>query len=368
MSGKVGGMGGVFINYRTGDGDWAATLIANCLSARFGRKNVFFASRSISLGEDFAKQILARVPKCDVLLAVIGLAWSTISDHEGRRRLEDRGDWVRREIALALEHGVRVVPILLDGAARLRESDLPKEIAALARCQYLRLDHRNDYHDTARLVRELSDVVLEQERRSPLVITAHTTSRADGGRWAVDSAISEVPRPDQLGWQEWQQWVRTNGTPVDCQLSVRVESVGRQAVILERLRFDVLDHAAPAGLVLVTAERTPHRVALEPRRFRVDLAPGATTTPRPTTGNGTDFPYTVSRHDPEWVLVELDVGANDVQWAAELDWSCAGTLGTVRIDRGGEVFRTATRHGRECWSWETEVSPNRWVSRGRPLP
>ena len=40
-------MPGVFVNYRTGDGEWAAALIKRELSARFGADQVFYASQSI---------------------------------------------------------------------------------------------------------------------------------------------------------------------------------------------------------------------------------------------------------------------------------------------------------------------------------
>lgn len=362
-------MAGLFVNYRTGDGDWAAALIASRLSARFGKKNVFFASRSIRLGEDFAKQILSYVPKCDALLAIIGPAWSTARDSKGRRKIEDRDDWVRREIALAFEHGVRVIPILLDKVACLRESDLPQEIVPLARCQYLRLDHRNDYYDTARLIRELSDLVLEQEPQSPLVITVPTTNQPDGGAWVVDSAISQVPRPDELGWSEWRQWTHANGSPVspESHLSVRVEGVDRQAVILERMRFHVVNRAVPGEVVLTVAERSAYRSALEPRRFSIDLVSGAAGIPHPAPGSGTDFPYTVSQNDPEWFLVDLDVGSTDVEWTAELDWSCAGRTGSLRIDRGGEPFRTVTPHRRLFYSWNTQATPNYWAPQNRPF-
>ena len=88
-------MSGVFLNYRTGDGDWAATLLKRELSVRFGVDNVFFASSSIPSGVDFAYQITQRLPECDVLLAIIGSRWLTAVDRRGRRRIDHLDDWVR---------------------------------------------------------------------------------------------------------------------------------------------------------------------------------------------------------------------------------------------------------------------------------
>lgn len=152
-------MGGVFVSYRTGDGDWAATLIARELATRFGRHNVFLASKSIRLGEDFAERIEARLRECDVLLVVVGARWRTIRNPAGQPRIDDENDWVNREIVAAMEHGLRLIPVLLDGVSRLDESELPAIIARLARSQYLRLHHRNDDRDIARLLDELAELV-----------------------------------------------------------------------------------------------------------------------------------------------------------------------------------------------------------------
>ncbi|WP_167384834.1 AAA family ATPase [Amycolatopsis tolypomycina] len=152
-------VGGVFINYRTGDGEFAATLITRVLSSRFGTEHVFLASRSIRPGEDFAKKILERLAQSDVLLAIIGSRWQFVTERQRRREREAPDDWVHREIAEAFRHGLRVIPVFLDHAVALTEAELPADIAPLARCQFLRLSHRNDARDLARLVEELGDLV-----------------------------------------------------------------------------------------------------------------------------------------------------------------------------------------------------------------
>jgi hypothetical protein len=59
--------------------------------------------------------ITRAVGSCDVLLALIGERWLTISDEHGGRCLDDPDDFVRLEIEAALTRKVRVIPILVDG-------------------------------------------------------------------------------------------------------------------------------------------------------------------------------------------------------------------------------------------------------------
>jgi hypothetical protein len=150
----------VFINYRSNDAGWAVHL-DNVLSERFGADQVFRASRSIQPGEDFIDRILTAVASSRVLVAVIGPGWITATDRAGGRALDNEHDWVRREIACAFRRKLLVLPLLVDNAAPLGPSDLPDDIAQLARCQYLRVNYRSAPTDTQRVGDELVKLVPE---------------------------------------------------------------------------------------------------------------------------------------------------------------------------------------------------------------
>lgn len=150
----------VFINFRGKDQAGYAALLDRELSAEFGAGAVFHSSRSIEPGQDFVEILLARLAGSSVLLAVIGPDWTSYL-----RSSADSHDWVRREIAVALSHGISVIPILVEDAAMPPESQLPADLAALPRCQYLRLHHRNIEYDLARIV-----AVVAQHLQMP---TAH---------------------------------------------------------------------------------------------------------------------------------------------------------------------------------------------------
>jgi tetratricopeptide (TPR) repeat protein len=157
----------VFINYRGEDSHSYGALLYAELSRCFGAELVFLDSESIPAGADFPAELLARVRGCGVLLAVIGPRWLSTADAAGRRRIDDPRDWVRRELAEAFAAGVRVVPVLTDGADLPGEAELPAEIAGLGRCQFRRLRHREASGDLGRLRADLAgaDPVLAAARR-----------------------------------------------------------------------------------------------------------------------------------------------------------------------------------------------------------
>lgn len=151
-------LGGVFINYRGEDSHGYGALLYMELSRRFGRELVFLDSESIPAGADYVEQLLDRVRHCRVLLAVIGPRWLTASRPDGRRRIDDPRDWIRRELAEAFAARVEVVPVLTDGADMPIEADLPADIAALGRCQYRRLRHHDATADLDRIRADLVTV------------------------------------------------------------------------------------------------------------------------------------------------------------------------------------------------------------------
>ncbi|MGW7429646.1 toll/interleukin-1 receptor domain-containing protein [Streptomyces sp. NPDC054861] len=137
----------VFVNYRTGDEESAATMIARELSRRFGSERIFFASNSIEAGRRFPVELVKAVEECEALLAVIGPRWAQVRGADGRLALETEQDWTRREIQTALDRGVLVIPVLVGKATRIDRAVLPDDLLELADCQYKRFDHRNAESD-----------------------------------------------------------------------------------------------------------------------------------------------------------------------------------------------------------------------------
>ena len=144
MTASTGNVPGrIFMSYRRDDTAYSAGWLFDRLASHFGSDQVFKDIDSIELGDDFTEVITTAVGSCDVLLALIGDRWLTITDQDGRRRLEDPRDFVRLEIETALTRNVRVIPILVEGARMPRAEELPASLAKLVRRQALELSpHR----------------------------------------------------------------------------------------------------------------------------------------------------------------------------------------------------------------------------------
>jgi hypothetical protein len=159
----------IFINYRRADSGSYGALLYVDLVRYFGPGVVFMDSMSIPAGSDFTVELLAGVRCTTVLLAVIGSAWLTAIDAAGGRLIDDPDDWVRRELVAAFAAGIRVIPVLTDGATLPVEAQLPADIAALARCQYRWLRAGDVVGDLDRLHRDLAATAPElasQRRRA----------------------------------------------------------------------------------------------------------------------------------------------------------------------------------------------------------
>ncbi|WP_035752054.1 toll/interleukin-1 receptor domain-containing protein [Parafrankia discariae] len=138
----------MFISYRSKDtaGVYTAAYLDELLAGAFGAAAVFRSRRSVQPGDRFDEEALAALRSCEVLLAVIGPDWLPESPWED-------GDWVRREIAIALTRRVVVIPVLVDGTAMPARAELPPDIVDLRRPQRTGIRRRSIDTDAASVVR-----------------------------------------------------------------------------------------------------------------------------------------------------------------------------------------------------------------------
>lgn len=159
--------GGIFVSYRRDDARQAAGRLADDLADHFGSDHIFRDIEGIELGVDFAQALNQALGTCVVMLVLIGPRWLDITDAQGRRRLDDPRDWIRQEIATALQRGIRVVPVLIDGTPLPPEDSLPEDLRPLVRRQALDIADSRWRGDLQRLVATLSRVPGLSLRRPP---------------------------------------------------------------------------------------------------------------------------------------------------------------------------------------------------------
>lgn len=146
-------MAKVFVSYRRDDSIGLAGRIYDRLATHFGRDAVFMDVDAIPFGVDFRQYLNDAVSRCNVLLAVIGEDWLTIS-RAGKRRLDDPKDFVRIEVEAALQRGIPVVPVLIEPASMPQEDELPETLRELAYRNAANIDPGRDFHSHVdRLIR-----------------------------------------------------------------------------------------------------------------------------------------------------------------------------------------------------------------------
>lgn len=183
----------VFISYRREDTDAAAAHLYASLSQKLGADSVFRDLAAIQPGEDFPAVIEAAIGESTAVLALIGQTWLT-AERNGRRRLDDPADLVRREIEIALHAKVPVIPVLVGGAKMPTRAQLPRTIAELAsRNAYSlpwqdaidRLSTRIDELERERIAREET----ARADRARLDLTAGRRIGSVAGKGSYDIAI-----------------------------------------------------------------------------------------------------------------------------------------------------------------------------------
>ena len=148
-------MSGIFISYRREDSAPYAGRLCDRLSQHFGGDRVFMDVDDIPPGADFAAHIGAKIGACDALLAVIGKQWLTTRNGEGQLRLGDPNDLVSREIALALQRRILVIPVLVEGTSMPKAAELHSDLKPLAQRNAVTIGDHDFQGDTAKLIKAL---------------------------------------------------------------------------------------------------------------------------------------------------------------------------------------------------------------------
>jgi hypothetical protein len=200
-------MSGIFISYRRDDSRHAAGRLGDDLAAAFGPARIFRDVESIDPGVDFEVALEQALKGCAVMLVVIGPRWLSITDKDGRRRLDQPGDWIRTEVARALARQVRLIPVMLEDTPLPDAALLPEDLRPLVRRQSLPLSDARWRGDLQRLVETLERIPglerLPTPAPVPIPAPAPTSKKAlftgialgVGGLLGVSLLVADPPAP-----------------------------------------------------------------------------------------------------------------------------------------------------------------------------
>ncbi|WP_128001020.1 TIR domain-containing protein [Piscinibacter defluvii] len=190
-------MGIVFINYRRDSTAGEARALFNSLVQQLGAERVFMDVDNIALGRDFREVLRQRLDDCEVMLALIGRGWADARDAAGQRRLEQPNDFVRLEIATALQRNVAVTPVLVQDARMPSADALPDDLKPLAFRNGFEISHQTWDSNVRELVARLGLAPVGRSdtprSRTPMLAGAALLAvAAAGGAWF---ALQEPPAP-----------------------------------------------------------------------------------------------------------------------------------------------------------------------------
>ncbi|HSD60006.1 MAG TPA: toll/interleukin-1 receptor domain-containing protein [Burkholderiales bacterium] len=149
----------IFISYRRSDSPGTAGRLADRLRQHYAEERIFRDVESIEAGADFSREILQALEGSSVALVVIGPGWLDAASPDGRRRLDDPEDYVRREIAVALDKDLPLIPVLVGRATMPSADALPEPLRPLALKQALELSERTWDYDYGALIAHLSQTL-----------------------------------------------------------------------------------------------------------------------------------------------------------------------------------------------------------------
>jgi hypothetical protein len=161
----------IFLSYRREDEPWFASALFARLEQSFPLEQLFMdVEDGIAAGQDFVKVLEDQVSACDVMLALIGPKWLTAMDEMGRRRLDNRQDFVRIEIESALRLGKWVIPVLVHRTEMPRAEALPETLKPFAQRNAVSLTRERFKADVQGLINAIEGALAtarsERERTS----------------------------------------------------------------------------------------------------------------------------------------------------------------------------------------------------------
>lgn len=142
----------IYLSFRRPYNTAIAGRIYDRLEVMFGPSAIVRSGDNLGTGRAGDRAIREAVRQCSAMIVVMGQGWEDLQDNPGASLLERREDTVRLEIEAALQHDLRVLPILVDGYHMPRRDQLPDSIADLTGKNALDLESGRRFDDDMRRI------------------------------------------------------------------------------------------------------------------------------------------------------------------------------------------------------------------------
>lgn len=177
----------MFISYRRDDTAGHVGRLYDALAARYGSQQIFVDIDHIGPGEDFVRALDDAVAKSMVMLVVMGKRW--VVDESGYSRLQNPNDFVRLEVVAALHRGLRVIPVLVQGAPMPSTRDLPRDLHDLTTRNAFELSDLRWKEDSKRLMGELDRIIKSLYRPKKREPKEQSPAAPKWVKWVVGAAL-----------------------------------------------------------------------------------------------------------------------------------------------------------------------------------
>ena len=149
----------VFLSYRRSDSAHQAIALKIVLEHKLPNVSVFVDTESVNPSERWPDRLTAALDHSSAVIALIGPNWRFAAD--GTDRFAEPQDWVRLELAYALEHNANaVVPVFFNTNTMTAYRDLPESLIDLPNIQALELKLDSNWsHSADRLASTLAKIL-----------------------------------------------------------------------------------------------------------------------------------------------------------------------------------------------------------------
>jgi len=200
----------IFISYRIADSLTQAGRLHQSLEAALGQGTVFYDKSDLKPGMNWSNEVEEKLLSVEagVVLALIANSTKWLGvDELGNRRMDNQGDWIRRELEVALADPKKlVIPILLNDADLPPDRSLPDSIKPLVKRQHLRIKESNwdqDMHlllNTLRSHFEENPAPPTKSLEKGQVVEGIVKNITDFGAYLDLGGISGLLHIDNISW------------------------------------------------------------------------------------------------------------------------------------------------------------------------